>query len=150
MQATYPITPPLSFNEGAPPPIHPLLPHYPSIHLLWGLEPSQDQGPPLPLMPDEAILRFLCSWSHGSLHLYSLVGGLAPGNFGGQGCLVGWYCCSSYGFANPFSSFSPFSNSSVQDPVLSSLVGCDHPPPYLSGSGRASQESSISGFLEYS
>jgi len=30
--------------------------------------------------------------------------------------LVGWYCCS-YWVANPFSSFNPFSNSSVGDPI---------------------------------
>ena len=42
------------FYEGAPPPIHPLLPHCPSIPLHWGIKPSQDQGPPLPLMPDKA------------------------------------------------------------------------------------------------
>jgi hypothetical protein len=27
--------------------------------------------------------------------------------------LVGWYCCSSHGVANSFSSFSPFPNSSI-------------------------------------
>jgi hypothetical protein len=32
------------------------------------------------------------------------------------GGFVGWYCCSSYGVANPFSSFSPFSNSSHWGP----------------------------------
>jgi hypothetical protein len=39
-----------------------------------------------------------------------------------------------------FSSFSPFSNSSIGDPVLSPMVGCEHLPLYLSGSGRASQK----------
>jgi hypothetical protein len=34
------------------------------------------QVPPLPPMPDKAILCYICSWSHGSLQLYSLVGGL--------------------------------------------------------------------------
>jgi hypothetical protein len=38
------------FYEGAPPPIHPLPPHCPDIPLHWGIEPSQDQGPLLPLM----------------------------------------------------------------------------------------------------
>jgi hypothetical protein len=38
---------------------------------------------------------------------------------------------------NPFSSFSPFSNYSIGDPVLSPLVGCKDLPLYLSGSGRA-------------
>jgi hypothetical protein len=53
-------------------PTHPLLPHCSSIPLHWGIKPSQDQGPPLPLMPDKASLApsvlpltpplgFLCS-----------------------------------------------------------------------------------------
>ena len=54
--------------------------------------------------------------------------------------LLGWYCSSSYGAANPFSSFSPFSNSSIADPMLNPMDGCEHPPLYLSGSGRASQK----------
>jgi hypothetical protein len=29
-------------------------------------------------MPDKAILCYICSWSHGSLHVYSMVGGLVP------------------------------------------------------------------------
>jgi len=65
------------------------------------------------------------------------------------GDLFGWYCCSSYGFANPFSSFSSFSNSSIGDPTLSPMVGCEHPPLYLSGSGRASQETSIPGSYQH-
>ena len=36
------------------PPTHPHLPHSPSIPLHWGIKPSQDQGPSLPLMPDKA------------------------------------------------------------------------------------------------
>jgi hypothetical protein len=47
--------------------------------------------------------------------------------------------------ANHFSSFSPFSNSSIGDPTLSPMVGCEHPPLYLAGSGRASQETAITG-----
>jgi hypothetical protein len=58
---------------------------------------------------------------------------------------VGSYCCSSYRVANPFSSFSPFSNSSIGDRLLSPMVGCEHMPLYLSGSGKASQETAISG-----
>jgi hypothetical protein len=49
------------------------------------------------------------------------VDGLVPGSSGGG--LVGWYC-SSYGVANPFNSFSPFSNSSIRDPALSPMFGC--------------------------
>jgi hypothetical protein len=74
--------------------------------------------------------------------VYSLVGGLAPGN---SGILVSSYCCSSYGAANPFSSLGPFSSSFIGDPALSPMVGCDHPPLYLSGNGGASPESAISG-----
>jgi hypothetical protein len=33
--------------------------------------------------------------------------------------LVGWYCWFFYEIANPFSSFIPFSNSSVVDPITS-------------------------------
>jgi len=61
---------------------------------------------------------------------------------------VGCYC-SSYGVANSFSSFSPFSNSSIGDLVLSSMFGCQHLPLYLSCSGRASQETAISGSCQH-
>jgi hypothetical protein len=30
-------------------------------------------------MPDKVILCYICGWSHGTLHVYSLVGGLVPG-----------------------------------------------------------------------
>jgi hypothetical protein len=35
------------------------------------MEPSQDQGSLLTLMPNKAILYYLWGWSHGSLHVYS-------------------------------------------------------------------------------
>jgi hypothetical protein len=54
--------------------------------------------------------------------------------------------CSPHGAANPLSSFSSFSNSYIGDPALSPIVGCEHPPLHLSGSGRAFQEAAISGF----
>jgi hypothetical protein len=115
-------------------PIPTSLPRY---FLHWGVKPSEDQGPLLPLMFDKVILCYICSWSHVSLHVYSLVGGLVPGSSGSRD-LVGWYCCSSYGVANPFSSFRPFCNFSIGDPVLSRMVDFEHPPLYLSGSVRAS------------
>jgi hypothetical protein len=55
---------------------HSLLLHCPGISLHWGIKPSQDQGPLLSLMSEKAILCYICVWSHGSLHVYSLVGGL--------------------------------------------------------------------------
>ena len=51
-------------------------------------EPSLNPGPLLPLMPDNAILCYLYGWSHGSLHVCSLVGGLVPGSSGGSGGLI--------------------------------------------------------------
>jgi hypothetical protein len=63
----------------------------------------------------------------------------------GKGGLVGWYCCSSYGVANPFSSFSPFSNSSIGVPALSLMAGCEHPHLYWSVSSRAFQGTAIPG-----
>ena len=76
-------------------PTHPhTLASPPHIPLHWGIiKLSQDQGPPLLLMPDKAVLCYICNWSHGSLHVDSLVGGLVHGSSGG----LGWYCCSSYG-----------------------------------------------------
>ena len=47
------------------------------------------------------------------------------------GCLVGRYCCSSYEVANPLSFFNHFSNSSIEQPMLSSMVGCEHQPLFF-------------------
>ena len=104
-------------------PTHNLLCPCPGIPLHWGIKSSQNQGPLFPLILNKAILCYICVWSHGSFHLYSLVGGLVPGSSGGGG--IGLYCCSSYGVANPFSSFKPFSSSSIGDPMHSSVVGCE-------------------------
>ena len=41
-----------------------------SSPLHWGIKPPQDQGPSVPLMPDKAILCYICNWSHGPLHVY--------------------------------------------------------------------------------
>jgi hypothetical protein len=49
------------------------------------MEPSQDQGLLLPLMSKKAILCYKCGWSHGSLHVFSLVDGLVPESSGGSG-----------------------------------------------------------------
>ena len=60
----------------------------PSIPLCWLFELPQEQGAPLPLMPDKAILCYISSWSHGFLHVYSGVGGSVPGDFGGSSWLI--------------------------------------------------------------
>jgi len=64
-------------------------------------------------------------------------------------CLVGWYCFSSHGAENPFSSSSPFSNSSIAKSVLSSMVVWKQVPVYLSGYGRATEEKAISGSYQH-
>ena len=63
-------------------------PPCPGIPLHWSIKPSMDQGLFLLLIPDKAILCYICSWSYGSLHVYSFLGGLVTGSSGG-GDLVG-------------------------------------------------------------
>ena len=58
--------------------------------------------------------------------------------------LVSSYC-SSYRVADPFSSLGTFSSSFIGDPVLHPMDGCEHPLLYLSGTGRTSQETALSG-----
>jgi hypothetical protein len=48
------------------------------------------------LMFNKAIFCYICSWSHGSLHVYSLVCGLVPGGSG----VSGWLILLFYGVAN--------------------------------------------------
>jgi len=78
---------------------------------------------------------------HKSLPVYPWDGGLVPGSSAGFGWLILFF--SLWG-RNPFSYFSPFSNFSIGVPVLSSMVGCEHLPLYLSNSGQASQEAPVS------
>ena len=55
------------------------------------------------------------------------------------------HTCSSYGTANPFSSLGTFSSSFIGDLVLPPMDYCGHPLLYLPGTGRAPQETAISG-----
>jgi hypothetical protein len=59
--------------------------------------------------------------------------------------LVGSNCCSSYRATNPFSFLGTFSSYFIEDPVLHPMDGCEHSLLYESGTGRASQETVISG-----
>jgi hypothetical protein len=80
---------PASMRVFPYPPTHSLFPPLlPGISLHWGIEPSQDQGPVLTLMLYRAILCYLCGWSHGSLHVCSLVGDLVPGSSWKSGWLI--------------------------------------------------------------
>jgi hypothetical protein len=84
LQTPYPI--PLSPDSmRVLPASDPVPPHHPGIPLHWSIEPSQNQGPLLPVMHNKAILCYICIWSHGSLHVYSLVSGLVLGSSGGRG-----------------------------------------------------------------
>ena len=86
-----PTIPPPSpcFYEGAPYiSTHTPLPPCPGIPLHWDIEPTQDQEPLLPLMPNKAILCYICRWSHGLFHVYPLVGGLVPGSPRGSDWLI--------------------------------------------------------------
>ena len=90
-EGPHPPTPPphqIQIISTHPPSHHPLLIHCFSIPLHWVIKSPQDLGSGLPLMPDKAILFYICSWSHGSLHVYSLVGALVPGRFWGFGWLI--------------------------------------------------------------
>jgi hypothetical protein len=88
-ETPYPIPPPSASMRVFPhQTTHPLLPPCPGIPPHWGIEPSQDQGPLLSLMPDKPIHCYICSWSHESHHVYSLVGSLVPGSSGGSGWLL--------------------------------------------------------------
>ena len=49
------------------------------------------------------------------------------------------------GAANPFSDLGTFSSSFIEDPVLHPMVVYEHPLLNLSGTGRAYQETAISG-----
>ena len=49
------------------------------------------------------------------------------------------------GLQTPFSSLCSFSSSFIGDHVLNPMDDCEHPLLYLSGTGRASQETAIPG-----
>jgi hypothetical protein len=81
----FPSENPLShpFSPCSPIHQHPL--PCPGISLHWGIEPSENKGPFLLLMSYKVILWYICGRSHGSLHMYSLVGVLVPGSTVGTG-----------------------------------------------------------------
>jgi hypothetical protein len=82
----YPLIQPslLCLKESAPPPTHPPLPDSSSISILWRINPPQDQVAPLPVMPDTAVLCYICRRSHGTTHAYTLIGGLDTGSSEGS------------------------------------------------------------------
>jgi hypothetical protein len=126
----YPPTPlPL---RGYSPPTDPLPPHRSIILLLWGFKPQQDQVAPLPSTSDKAVLCYIFSRNHGPTHIYSLVGGLVPGSFGGSGYLILFFLWG----CSPLQFLQPFPNSSIGIPGLSPMVGCECLHLYWSGAGK--------------
>jgi len=67
--------PPSSVRVFLYPTTQPFPPPSTDIPLHWGVQPWQDQGLLLPLVPNKAILCCICSWNHGSVYVYSLGGG---------------------------------------------------------------------------
>ena len=61
LEVPYPITPsPVSVRVCPDPPTHSFLPALSfNIPLHWDIEPSSDQGPLLPLMPNKFILCYI-------------------------------------------------------------------------------------------
>jgi hypothetical protein len=93
LEAPYPILLPSASMRVLPNPLtHSCLSTRILLH--WSTEASQDQKPLLPLMPNKAILCYICSWSHESLHVYSLVGGLVSGSSGASGWLISLFFLS--------------------------------------------------------
>jgi hypothetical protein len=129
----YPIPLPLLSNT----PTHASMSwHSPTLRL-WAFSglrasPPNDEHLGHPLLHMQLDL-----WIPACVHVGYLV-------LGTVGILVGSYCCSSYGTACSFSSFGSFSSSSIGNLVLSPVVGWEHPSMYLSGTGRASQETAVS------
>jgi hypothetical protein len=68
------------------------------------------------LITNKAILCSICSWSHGSLHLYSLDGGLVPESSGGI-YLVDIFVLHM-GLQTPSVPSVLFSNSTLEDTML--------------------------------
>jgi hypothetical protein len=138
-----------TFQTLSPFPVSTLKTHYPiPTLLLWGCSPTHLPTPislPLhsPSLGHKAFTEPRASPPIDALQghplLYIQLEPWVPPRL-----LFGWWF-TTYEVANPFSSFSPPPNSSIGVSMLSSMVGCKHPPPYLSGSGRTSQETAIAG-----
>ena len=126
------------FYEVAPQPTYPLLPPCPGIHVHLGTKPSQDQGPPFPLVSDKAILCYIYIWIHRSLPSHSLVGGLVSES-------TGWSGQSMLFFLGLQSPSAP--------PVLPPAsppwsLSSKHPHLHWSVAGQASQRTATPGFCQ--
>jgi hypothetical protein len=98
------------------------------------------KGSPLQLMPDKDILCYICDYIHGSLRVYSLIGGLVPGSSGYSGWLILFFLCG----CEPLQLLQYLPNSSFGIPVLNLMVDYKHTHLYWSGSGRACHGTAMS------
>jgi hypothetical protein len=124
----YPITLPLPLLH---PLTHPLQSSGSGIPLNWVIKHPQAQGKLLPLISNKAILYTHVAGAMGPSMCTLWLVVQSPGAPGWG--LGSWSCCSPHGATKPLSFFSPLS---IEDPALSPMVGCQHPPLYLSGSGN--------------
>ena len=116
------------------------------IPLHWDIEHLQSQVPFLPRMSNKAILCHLCSHCHGSLHVYSLVGGPVPRSSAGGGVCLFIPAAPSMRLQNSSAPSVSSSTPPSWSPAFIPMVGCEHLPLYLSGSSRASQETAVTDF----
>jgi hypothetical protein len=106
-ETPYPILPPPASRRVLPP--HSLLPSCLGMPLHWGIDPLRPKGcsshwcPTRPSSATYALGPSMCIlW-------------LVFQHPGAPGSLACWHFYSTHGAANPLSSFSPFSNSSIWD-----------------------------------
>jgi hypothetical protein len=136
---------PLETLYPPPPDSMRVLPHPPTpIFTPWHSPTLGHRTPTGPrvfpsLMSNEAILCHIGGQSHGSLHVYFLVGGPGPRSSGRSGCLTL--------LLPPWSCKPPQLLQSLLQ-FLHRGPHALHLPLYLSGSGRASQETALSGSLQ--
>ena len=88
-------TPPPQYSSHHPfasmkvlPTTHSFLPHPSSIPHFWINKHPQDQVAPLPLIPDIAVLCYICSRNYWSTPIYSLVDCLVLGSSDGSILLI--------------------------------------------------------------
>ena len=79
--------------------------------------------------------------------MYFLVGGLVPGSSGRSGWLILLFFLWDGNPSSP--SVLSLTGTSIGVSVLSLMVGYKHPHLYWSGSGRASQKTTISGSCQH-
>jgi hypothetical protein len=89
------------------------------------------------------VFLFVCLFVCLFCFCYFLIGGLVPRSSGGY-----WLVhidVPPMGLQTPFSSLGPFSSSFIGNLVLCPMDDCEHPLLYFPGTGRAPQETAISG-----